>query len=283
MSILDEGPLDRSTVESSFSPASRARSDITRLGFAFVAILLIVAGVFVARRWMLPAPSPDTLRPPGTDVGLQPKALGASGPTVELPPLAEMDPFLRALLGTLSPRSELGRWLTTDDLTSHIVSAVDQIARGLSPARDGKVIAPSTPFSTVTRNGRLFVAPESYSRYDGLAATVESLDPASVARVYTTIRPRLVEASRLMGRGDDLDSTVDGAIALLLQTPTIGGSVEVVPGRGNTYAYADSRLESLKPAQKQLLRMGPANARIVQDKVRAIARELGMSTEGVAR
>jgi hypothetical protein len=276
VSILDEGPLDRSPAESSYSSASRSRSDITRLGFAFVAILLIVAGVFVARRWMLPTPSPDTLRPPGTEVGLQPK--GAS-PTAagDLPPLADMDPFLRTLIGTLSTRPELGRWLTTDDLTGHIVSALDQVARGISPARDAKVIAPSAPFSTVTRKGRLFIAPESYERYDGLAATVESLDPASVARVYTTIKPRLAEAARMLGREDDVDATVDAAIDVLLQTPAIGESVELVPGRGNTYAFADPRLESLKPAQKQLLRMGPANARIVQDKVRAIARELGMT------
>jgi hypothetical protein len=277
VSILDEGPLDRSTDGSSYSPASRSRSDFTRLGFAFVAILLIVAGVFVARRWMLPAPSPDTLRPPGTDVGLQPKGPGPAA-AVDLPPLAEMDPFLRTLIGTLSARPELGRWLTTDDLTGHIVTAIAQIARGVSPARDAKVIAPAAPFSTVTRNGRLFIAPESYERYDGLAATVESLDPASVARVYTTIKPRLAEAARMLGHEDDLDASVEAAIDVLLQTPAIGESVELVPGRGNTYAFADPRLESLKPAQKQLLRMGPANARTVQEKLRAIARELGITS-----
>jgi hypothetical protein len=282
--MLDDRPLERSTVEQSFPTGSgRRQSDLTRLGLALVAILLIVAAVFVARRWMLPSDAPPAMRPPGTEQA-QPKALGAPAAEVELPPLAEMDPFLRTLLGTLSARPELGRWLTIDDLTGHIASAIDQLARGISPAQDAKVIAPSTPFTAVTRNGRLFIAPASYSRYDGLAATVGSLDPSSVARIYTIIRPRLIEVSEFIGRGDsNLDGKVEAAIVLLLQTPSTGETVELVPGRGNTYAYADARLESLKPAQKHLLRMGPANARIVKDKIRAIASELGMAEATLPR
>jgi hypothetical protein len=113
---------------------------------------------------------------------------------------------------------------------------------------------------------------------------VGSLDPSSVARIYTIIRPRLIEVSEFIGRGDsNLDGKVEAAIVLLLQTPSTGETVELVPGRGNTYAYADARLESLKPAQKHLLRMGPANARIVKDKIRAIASELGMAEATLPR
>ena len=40
------------------------------------------------------------------------------------------------------------------------------------------------------------------------------------------------------------------------------------------YAYSDPRLESLTPAQKQLLRMGPANVRKIQARLRGIANAL---------
>jgi len=45
------------------------------------------------------------------------------------------------------------------------------------------------------------------------------------------------------------------------------------------YAYADQRLESLTPAQKQLLRTGPRNVRIIQTSLRQIALALGIPPE----
>ena len=61
-----------------------------------------------------------------------------------------------------------------------------------------------------------------------------------------------------------------------LETPIVEGDVAVVP-LIQGYGYADASLESLSGAQKQLLRMGPDNVRRVQQKLRAIARELGIS------
>jgi hypothetical protein len=46
-----------------------------------------------------------------------------------------------------------------------------------------------------------------------------------------------------------------------------------------TYIYADSRLENLSEAQKHLLRTGPENVRIIQEKLREIALELGFSQD----
>lgn len=275
MSILDDRNLERSTIESTLHPSGqKPRSDMVRLGLAFAAILLIVAGVFVARRWFQPTVAPDTLRPPSTDAA-RPSAPPA--PAVELPPQAQMDAFIRTLVGGLSARPELARWLTTDDLTTHIASAIDQFSRGLSPAKDAKVIAPAGPFAVTTRAGRTYIAPESYGRYDGLAATASSLDAGAVSRAYTTIKPRLEEAYRLLGnRAGDLDTAVEAALITLLEVPVIAEPVALVPGRGNLYAYADARLEALKPAQKQLLRMGPDNVRAVQAQLRAVARELGI-------
>jgi hypothetical protein len=45
---------------------------------------------------------------------------------------------------------------------------------------------------------------------------------------------------------------------------------------GTSYEFEDDRLESLTPAQKQLLRMGPRNVRLVQGKLLEIAHALGI-------
>jgi hypothetical protein len=71
---------------------------------------------------------------------------------------------------------------------------------------------------------------------------------------------------------------LERAIVLLLETPVQEDPVRVEP-RGIVYGFADEDLEDLTPAQKQLLRMGPRNARVVQTTLRAIALALGIPSE----
>src|SRR5438477_361972 len=49
------------------------------------------------------------------------------------------------------------------------------------------------------------------------------------------------------------------------------------------YGYVDDRLEDLTPAQKQLLRMGPRNVRIIKARLRAIALALGIPPSHLPR
>jgi hypothetical protein len=63
----------------------------------------------------------------------------------------------------------------------------------------------------------------------------------------------------------------------LLQAPVVDGDVRVeMGGEGIGYRFADAKLEELTPAQKQLVRMGPRNLRIIQDRLRQFALALGI-------
>ena len=57
----------------------------------------------------------------------------------------------------------------------------------------------------------------------------------------------------------DFDRVLERAIGVLLQTPALDEKVALEP-KGVTYEYSDPKLESLSPAQKQFLRMGPRNS-----------------------
>lgn len=272
MSILDDQPLDSSGEPTlSTAPPRPPSADHSRLIIPILVIALL-AGGFFAVRWWLARRQAETIQraaavpaPPATE------ALDTRPPAITLPPMDQMDAFLRQLLGALSTRPELVRWLATDDVTRRLVFAVDQVARGVTPAKDIKELTPSGPFDVVSRNGRRTVSPEGYRRYDGLAATAASVDATAVARAYTTIKPRLTEAYRQMGHPDgDFDHTVAVAIANLLETPVVDQPPALTQGRGLNYRYADAKLEGLQPAQKQLLRMGPENQRTVQAKLREI-------------
>jgi hypothetical protein len=203
----------------------------------------------------------------GTDVAMPP-------PTV-LPPLAEMDPFLRVLLGTLSARPELSRWLATDDLIRQMAVIIDRLSLGSSPAKDLRVLTPEAEFEIVTRGRGHAIDPQSYRRYDGLAETVATLDAASVARIYRTIKPRLSEAYRALGRSEnDIDAAVAIALEKLASTPTAPDPIALREGKGATWAFVDPALEALDPAQKHLIRMGPANQARVQAKLKEIGAAL---------
>jgi hypothetical protein len=182
-------------------------------------------------------------------------------PPVVLPPLDQMDAFLRPMLAALSSRPELARWLATDDLIRQLAAAINQASRGGSAARDFKVLAPEGPLTTSGRSTSRTIDPDSYKRYDGLVAAITSIDAAAAAKAYRTIKPRLNEAYQGMGNPNrDVDNALRNAVDILLDTPTVEGPIRVVEGKGASWAYADPQLESLLPTQKQILRTGPANA-----------------------
>lgn len=210
-----------------------------------------------------------------TEESVAPPANDAPPP---LPPLGQMDIFLRSLLGPLSSSPEIARWLATGDLIRQMARAIDLVSRGASPAADLPVLTPRDNFDVAGRRGSYTIDPASYRRYDRLAAAIEGLDAEGVARAYRTIQPRLDEAYRALGRTDaGVDTAVHAAIDMLLETPRVEDPIRVVPGRGATYAFADPALESLPPVRKQLLRMGPNNVARVQAKLREIKAAIAAS------
>jgi hypothetical protein len=204
------------------------------------------------------------------------------GPAVEpreLPPLDLTDPLVRELLRGLSSRPELAAWLATDGLIRNIVASVDAVANGITPSGHLRRLAPAGAFSAAPRGENFVIDPRSYRRYDGIGDTASTFDPDGLARAYATLRPRLQEAYRELGYPDgNFDVAVERAIVRLLETPLVERDVDVRPAPV-LYQFADSRLERLAPAQKQLLRMGPRNGRLIQEKLRQVAAALGIPAE----
>lgn len=253
-------------------PASRAG---TR-GIIVVAVLGLALGGVGAWWWLRDrgtTPSP-TAATSGTDQAIAP----AAEPVRPLPPLHQMDTFLRALLGGLSSSPELARWLAGDDLIRLMADGIDRVSRGHSASRDATALRPPGLFAIRGSRQQSTIDPASFRRYDGIAAMVSSLDARSVADAYRTIQPRLDEAYRALGRSEgSVDDAVDVALQVLIDTPVVRGPLRVVPGTGATYAYADPELEGLPPAQKQLLRMGPDNVERIQQRLREIKQAIETS------
>ena len=237
------------------------------IAFIAVAIVVTVSG----GAWWMSRPTPAANVTPNAVTATEATIDKPDPPPVDLPPLDQMDSFLRPLLAALSPRPELANWLATDDLLRQLAAAIDQASGGGSPARDFKVIAPSSTFVPGGRGDRQTIDPASYRRYDGLVRTVTSIDASRVAQIYKTVQPRLNEAYRGMGHAEgDVDAAIRRAIDILLDTPAVNDPIALTAAGAAGWAFADENLEDLAPTQKQLLRMGPTHAAALKVWLRAL-------------
>lgn len=273
MDNFDDKPLDREP-QQDLLPTERRKPALAPI--LLVAGIGLLVGGLAAWWWTRTDPTP----PAAVATNSSEAAVAeANVPERTLPPLGQMDTFLRALLGALSSHPEFVRWLATDDLIRQMARGIDRISRGQSPAADLAVLRPTADFSMQRRGNTMTIDPASYQRYDRLAEMMESLEPRGVAEAYRTVQPRLDEAYRALGRSQTgVDNALDVAIQLLIDTPVPAEPPVLVPGPGATYAFRDPELERLAPIQKQLLRMGPDNMQRIQARLRAIRAELRNST-----
>jgi Protein of unknown function (DUF3014) len=203
----------------------------------------------------------------------QPKETGEQ---ITLPPLDETDPLVRQLVEKLSTHPMVAAWLTTDGLILNFVVVTSRIANGDTPVAELKAVGPIPPFRTRTAGDDVYLDRSNYSRYDRHAAAVSAIDARGAARLYATLEPRITDAyARLGPRDSKFDPVLERAIVELLEVPVVEGEIALEP-HGIVYAFADPRLQGLTASQKQLLRMGPQNVRIVQAKLREIAGHLGI-------
>jgi len=199
------------------------------------------------------------------------------GEDIDLPELGETDPIVRQLVGALSSHPKVAAWLTTDQLIRNFAVVVVNISNGRSPARHLSALRPTGEFVASEDGEVVRVDPRSYRRYDEYADAVGALDAQGTARLYATLKPRIQDAYRELGYPEgDFNQAMERAIAELLNAPIVEGDVALTP-KSVSWEFADPKLQSLSSAQRQFLRMGPRNMRIVKDKLREIAPLLGIA------
>lgn len=193
--------------------------------------------------------------------------------------LNDSDPPVRELLNDCSSHPDFPRWLGSKDIIRRCTAIVDNIAEGNSPAVHLRFLEPSLSkkFEVIRRKGKIIIDPESYRRYDAVTSVLFSIRSETLAAHYRQLRPLLEEAYRELGKpGQTFQETLEQALDVLLKTPIPEGEV-LLEEKVTTYAFTDPRLEGLNPAQKHLLRMGPGNIRIIQEKLREIKEKLTLT------
>jgi hypothetical protein len=222
--------------------------------------------------------------------GAPPTSAGSatSSETVE-----DGDRLVRELVGGITNDPLASLWLSGSGFVRAIESAVASVSVGETPAKSLRLLAPRQPFRVVQEGGRTVIDARSYHRYDAAADAFAALDPAGCARAFRRLEP-LLEAAYREDRHPKggFRFALARAISSLLDTPVAPGELSVLPrvhlGVGSAslpesavlvYEFTDPKLEALAPAQKQLLRMGARNARLVQSKLEELARAIDLSLQ----
>jgi hypothetical protein len=278
--MLDDFDIDKAPAEPPPPPATRERQWLLPVLIALVAVL--AAGGAVWFFFMRPTPEQAAATPTPKPAAAAAAAPGAiqplcamNGADAAVPALNDSDAFAKKSASGLSAHPRVAAWLATNNVIRNFVVAVDNVASGATPAPRMRALRPAGAFRVREARGATFIDPRSFERYGPIADAVESLDPQTAAQLCGTLKPRLVEAYSELGRDGSFDVALERAIVELLRTPAVGPDTRVVPN-GASYAFEDEALEQLTPAQKQLARMGPRNARIIQDKLRQIALAIGI-------
>jgi hypothetical protein len=223
----------------------------------------------------VPDPEPEPEPEPEPVVELPPEPEVEEEPAFVLPLLDDSDSLIRDGAVSLTRHEGINGWLAPSQLIRKYVAFVDNVARGQVAKEPVRQLTPEGPFLVKKIDENTFeLDPVSYERYNMVADVAASVDARRAAEFYHLLRPLIQDAYAELGYGDkSFDDVMFEAIGRLLETPDIEEPILLVQPVV-MYKYQDDKLESLSPVQKQLIRMGPRNTRLLQNKMREISLEL---------
>ena len=252
------------------------------------AVALLIVGIGVYYRYYASSHAPVKVEekapppPPATNAdngGIQhPVPAGAA--EAALPALNQSDQVVRDSLAGLLGSKSVEQFIVPENVVRHIVVTVDNLPRK-KVAVDLRPIKPTPGDAVVSSQGdNSTLSTANYARYAPFIHLVETTDPKTVAAVYFRLYPLFQQAYEDLGYpGKFFNDRLIEVIDHLLAAPEPQGPIELVQPKV-FYQFADPRLEDLSAGQKLMIRMGPANERVLKGKLRDLRTELLQSGAG---
>lgn len=192
-----------------------------------------------------------------TDVGAETEVATKPG----LPALDQSDELVRSELLALKWQPGLASLFVTEEMVRRFVVQVDNIAQGRLLGDQAFFKGLSQDFVARNEQQGYRLDKKNYQRYQPYLELLGSVPPSEVAALYQKLYPLLQAAYQELGYGDaQFDDRLQQAISLLLAAPEVADE-PVLTLPSVHYAFADAELEKLGQAQKQLVRLGQANAK----------------------
>ncbi|MBT4854324.1 MAG: DUF3014 domain-containing protein [Halieaceae bacterium] len=211
---------------------------------------------------------------PTSEPALEPEAAPAEAvetiieaPTVTL---SESDAVISEFLPQLNSGMLGQQFAMSSNGLERGVAIVDNLRMGNVPYKLLPVGRPGVKFPFQDDGLAVTLDPAGFERYDGLATTVAGINVAATVTLYGLLSVVLEEVWSGLGYGDTtFDDAALGALNMILLAPATDLEARLFKDEAN-WRYEDDSLETLPALQKQLMRMGPANAEKIQDKAREL-------------
>ncbi len=191
-----------------------------------------------------------------------------------LPKLSESDAVF--FQDMLSISAQLKPWLFKQQAIRKYVFAGNSMAQGMRPAiKVLRELPFKGAFSVRQVNGKLYIAEQSYHRYDAFSQAIASIDTQRAVILYRKYEPLLQAVFNELSypKNYQVLDIIKAAAGKILQAPVLTSRVAVI--RPSVYyKFADPQLEKLSALDKQMLRMGAKNTQIIQAKLRELMQAL---------
>jgi hypothetical protein len=181
--------------------------------------------------------------------------------------LNESDEPFRAEVANLAPAHPVIDWLTPNQIIRKLAAMVDGASRGellfknrpVERGVEGSLIVDDS-------SGEIVLSADNYARYDTVISAFEYIDITTAVSLYEFWSPRLEQAYSELGVGGSFHDALMQSIDNLLAAPSVEGRVRLVRP-AVYYKFADPELESRSDLEKFIIRIGPANAERLKNKL----------------
>ena len=200
-----------------------------------------------------PAPPPP---PPPPEVVREP-----------LPRLEESDDAVRDAVGDIPLGTTGQQYLIPGNIIERSASLIYLMTQGDVPYKLLPVSRPKAAFPISDDGTQVVTDPAGFERYDAMTQWLQGLDLAALLSSLESFIPLFREAWSYYGEDPTaFDMAIVTMLDLVIATPEINLSEARLIRREAVWIFEDPAIEGLSPIQKQVLRMGPANAEIVKAK-----------------
>ena len=260
--------------------AQRGAISAAQAGLIVVLLLVIAGGVVLLTGiWppeekpasVVTTPPPAPLPAPVVDEIEEPTPEPPPAPTepIEepLPRLEESDDAVRDALGDIPLGTAGQQFLMPGNIIERSASLIYLMAQGDVPYKLLPVSRPKATFPISDDGTQVITDPAGFERYDALTQWLESLELKPLLSSLEWFIPLFREAWSYYGEDPAaFDMAVVMTLDLVIATPEVDLSEARLIRKEAVWIFEDPAIEELAPIQKQVLRMGPQNAKILKAK-----------------
>ncbi len=184
-----------------------------------------------------------------------------------LPRLEESDDAVRDALGDIPLGTAGQQYLMPGNIIERSASLIYLMAQGDVPYKLLPVSRPKAAFPISDDGTQVVTDPAGFERYAALTQWLESLELEPLLSSLEWFIPLFREAWSYYGEDRTaFDMAVVMTLDLVIATPEVDLSEARLIRKEAVWIFEDPAIEGLAPMQKQVLRMGPENAKILKAK-----------------